>query len=45
MTQPARKTPADTAWEAAAELGRVIAAGRAANRQAARDARNARRRA
>jgi hypothetical protein len=45
MTDVPRTTPADQAWAAAAELGRIIAEQRAAKRQATKDARNARRRA
>lgn len=38
-------SPAERAFDGAAELGRLIAAKRAADRQATKDARNARRRA
>lgn len=38
-------SPADRMFDGAAELGRIIAAKRAADRQNAKDARNARRRA
>lgn len=38
-------SPADRMFDGAAELGRLIAAKRAADRQAVKDARNARRRA